>query len=74
MKRTWLEEIRKNKGFTHAQMGKMLGVTRQAYTSIENGRRNPSLSVALKLCKILDFDPALFLDKEVAVRNHEKAI
>lgn len=74
MKRAWLVKKRKDKGFTHAELGEMLGVTRQAYSLIESGTRNPSLMVALKLSVTLDFDPILFLDNAYSVRKQEEAI
>lgn len=73
MKRLWLEELRKDQKCSQSDIGKQLGITRQAYTHIETGTRNPSLFVALRLSLILGFDPLLFLDKEYSVGKQVEA-
>lgn len=72
MKRFWLEELRKERHLTQADMGKLLGTSRQSYTHIESGARNPSLVIALKLSSILSFDPILFLEKGFAKCEHQE--
>ncbi|MGF0144888.1 helix-turn-helix transcriptional regulator [Sharpea azabuensis] len=44
-----IEEIRKIKGIRQDELGKMLGVSRQTISSLENGRYNPSIMLAQKI-------------------------
>ena len=44
-----IEEIRKEKGNRQDELGKMLGVSRQTISSLENGRYNPSIMLAHKI-------------------------
>ena len=59
-KREWLIQIRKAKGFTRADVIKKAKITLQMYYYIENNQRNPSVKLARKIAKILDFDWILF--------------
>jgi len=43
---------RKNKGMTQKEVAEILGITKAAYSNIETGRRNPSLSVTVGLQKL----------------------
>ncbi len=47
-----IEEIRNNKGIRQEELAKMLGVSRQTISSLENGRYNPSIMLAHKLAKL----------------------
>ena len=49
-----VEEIRNIKGIKQAELGKMLGVSRQTISSLENGRYNPSIMLAYKIAKLFD--------------------
>ena len=44
-----IEEIRKEKGIRQDELGKMLGISRQTISSLENGRYNPSIMLAHKI-------------------------
>ncbi|MCT4661981.1 MAG: helix-turn-helix transcriptional regulator [Tissierellales bacterium] len=44
-----LEQIRKSKNLSQDQLSKLLKVSRQTISSIENGRYNPSILLAFKL-------------------------
>lgn len=46
-----LEEIRKQKGITQEELAEILEVSRQTIGSIENGRYNPSLILAIKIAR-----------------------
>jgi putative transcriptional regulator len=46
-----LEEIRKEKGVTQEELADILQVTRQTIGSLENGRYNPSITLAFKLAR-----------------------
>ena len=49
-----IEEIRNIKGIKQEELGKMLGVSRQTISSLENGRYNPSIMLAYKIAKLFD--------------------
>lgn len=49
-----IEEIRSRKGIKQDELGKMLGVSRQTISSLENGRYNPSITLAYKISKLFD--------------------
>ena len=47
-----LNELRAERGWTQAQLATEAGVSRQTINSIETGRFEPSLTLALKLAKL----------------------
>ena len=49
-----IEEIRISKGIKQDELGKILGVSRQTISSLENGRYNPSIMLAYKIAKLFD--------------------
>ncbi len=49
MKRLILESKRANLGLSQEQVALALGISRPFYTQIENGTRDPSVKVALKI-------------------------
>ncbi len=49
-----LEEIRKEKGIKQDELAKVLEVSRQTISSIENGRYNPSIILAFKIARFFD--------------------
>ena len=46
-----IEEIRKEKGVRQDELAKAMGVSRQTISSLENGRYNPSISLAYKIAR-----------------------
>ena len=44
-----IEEIRKEKGIRQEEFAKFIGVSRQTISSLENGRYNPSITLAYKI-------------------------
>jgi putative transcriptional regulator len=46
-----LRELRSIDSVSQAKMGDVLGVSRQTINSIENGKYDPSLSLAFKISK-----------------------
>lgn len=52
--RNRVREMRKRRQWTQEEMGDLLEVSRQTINSIENGRYDPSLTLALKIAKLLD--------------------
>lgn len=52
------------KGFTQQEIAKAIGISRTAYTNIENHKRKPTVKTTQKLGMILDFPwPRLFENK-----------
>ena len=49
--RNRLEEIRKSNGITQEELASVLEVSRQTIGSLENGRYNPSITLAFKISK-----------------------
>ena len=46
-----IEEIRKEKGILQDDFAKVMGVSRQTISSLENGRYNPSIMLAHKIAE-----------------------
>ena len=57
---TSLEERRLKKGLSQEEVAREAGISRAAYTNIENGKRRPSPEVAQKIAKVLKFKWTLF--------------
>ena len=51
-----LADFRKKFGFNQAELGKLVGVSRQTISLIERGDYNPSVTVALTIAKVLGVD------------------
>ena len=49
-----IEEIRKERGIRQEEFAKYMGVSRQTISSLENGRYNPSITLAYKSAKYFD--------------------
>ena len=47
-----IEEIRNQKGIRQEELAKLMGVSRQTISSLENGRYNPSILLAHKIAKL----------------------
>lgn len=63
--RNRVRELRTKAGLTQEELGNRAGVSRQTIISIEGGRYDPSLSLALNLSKLLGRSvEELFLPEE----------
>ena len=49
-----IEALRNQKGIRQEELGKLLGVSRQTISSLENGRYNPSILLAYKIAKLFN--------------------
>ena len=49
-----IEEIRKERGVRQEEFAKLMGVSRQTISSLENGRYNSSILLAYKIAKYFD--------------------
>lgn len=62
LKRVWLEKIRKDNNLTHQDVATEIKISRQYYGMIENGERDPSVTIAKKIGKLLNFKWTLFFE------------
>ena len=49
-----IEQIRKERGIRQEEFAKFMGVSRQTISSLENGRYNPSITLAYKIAKFFN--------------------
>ena len=49
-----IEEMRNEKGVRQEELARAMGVSRQTISSLENGRYNPSITLAYKIAKFFD--------------------
>lgn len=54
MKKRTLQELRKNKKLTQEQAVKILAITKEYLSMLENGDRNPSDTLKEKMAKLYD--------------------
>lgn len=60
-----LREQRIKGNYTQETIAKELGISRPTYTNIENGRKNPSFTIALRIKNLLNYsDDDIFLDEQ----------
>ncbi len=52
------------------EVAKTVGIAQASYSNIENGKREPSVSVAKKIATVLDFDWTLFFDERLPDRDN----
>lgn len=72
--RAWLKEIRDSKGLTQEKVAKLSGISRSHYTHIEQGTKTPSVEVAKRIAKQLDFDWTFFFEDKSSLKEHKQAI
>ena len=58
-----LVEIRKDKHLTQEDVAQAAGITRVAYTNIENGKRHPSPKVAKRIASVLEIPWTVFFEE-----------
>ena len=49
--RNRIEELRKARGISQAEFAKLMKVSRQTISSLENGRYNPSIELAYRVAR-----------------------
>lgn len=69
MKRIQLIETRKKLGLTQADLASATGIHRSYYGLIENGNRNPSLGIAIKIATALKSDIEYLFPDEIFFAN-----
>jgi transcriptional regulator with XRE-family HTH domain len=60
--RKWLINIRNNENLTQNEVADSIGISRAYVTSIETGTRQPSVKVAKRIAKLLNFEWTIFFD------------
>ncbi|WLR50071.1 helix-turn-helix transcriptional regulator [Bacillus tianshenii] len=71
MKRNWLVNLRKEKGYTQEVVSEKVGIERPYYTQIETGSRRPSVQVAQKIAQELNFDWTIFFANECSEKRQD---
>ncbi len=64
MERTWLKQIRINKGLEQKEIAKKIGKSQVCYYYIESGQRNPSVELAQKIADVLEFEWTMFYPRK----------
>ena len=49
-----VRELRSQRGWSQAELGERLGVSRQTVNAIETGRYDPSLPLAFKIARLFE--------------------
>ncbi|UAT29969.1 helix-turn-helix transcriptional regulator [Bacillus badius] len=62
--RNWLKELRLQKKLTHSEVAQKANIERSYYTMIEQGNRNPSVTVAKAIAKAIGFDWTIFFENQ----------
>lgn len=70
--RVWLIKRREASKMTQDKISDMAGISRSAYSNIENGERNPSVETAKKIATVLDFDWTKFFEKDDEMLKEEE--
>ena len=67
-----LEEIRKERGIKQEELAAALEVSRQTIGSLENGRYNPSITLAFKLARFFDMSIEDIFIYEEEIENEKE--
>ncbi len=67
----FIAELRKQKGYTQAELANVLGVTDRAISKWENGRGMPDFSLIVPLCDALDISVSDFFNGETVKSDKE---
>lgn len=64
--RNRIEQIRKEQGIRQDELARLMGVSRQTISSLENGRYNPSIFLAYKIAKFfgMTIEDVFIFDEE----------
>jgi putative transcriptional regulator len=72
VKREWMKELRQYKDLTVREIALELGISHQHYSDIENGRRNPSVELSMKMAEYFDVPIEQFLEDRTKFKKGEK--
>lgn len=62
-----ITELRKEKSLTQIDLARRVSVSRQTIISLENGKYNPSITLAYKIAKVfgLSIEDVFIFDEEI---------
>ncbi len=67
-----LKEIRNNKKMTYQQVADEIGISKEYYWMIENGKRRITYELAVKIAQVFKSSPDfIFLDNELTRGEHK---
>jgi transcriptional regulator with XRE-family HTH domain len=66
----WIAEVRETRGVTQAEFGKMLGISKQAVSQLEQEARRPTTRTVAKIANLFGVDPGKIFVLSV---NHDDA-
>lgn len=69
----WLIKLRSKKDLTQGEVAKMANMPRTTYSSIEQGRRRPSVENAMRIASALGFDWTIFFESELRELTQKEA-
>ncbi|REJ09422.1 helix-turn-helix domain-containing protein [Halobacillus trueperi] len=64
--RRWLIQLRKEQQLTQQEVAAGAHIDRAYYAQIENGTRNPSMTVASRIASYLHINPSLFFSEQLS--------
>lgn len=67
-----IKKIRKQKGIKQQTVASELGITVSAYSMLETGQNELSLSQFLKVCKVLETHPMTFFYNQKLAENSQR--
>lgn len=70
--RNWLKKTRMKKCKTQYEVAELSGISRSYYTKIELGIKTPTVDVAKKIAKTLDFDWSNFFEEECSLKERKQ--
>lgn len=66
-----IRDYRKSKGVSQMHLSKVTGIENDVISAVENGNRNLRANEFLLLCKGLEVDPKIFMDKLLENENQK---
>lgn len=72
--RTWLKEKRLKSKMTQEQVALKVGIARTTYAMYEQGERDPSVGVAVKIGDVLKFKWTLFFEDKAHETRTKKQV
>lgn len=72
MKRTWMKQLRNEKGLKTREIAEIFGISFQHYNDIENGRRNPSIELSVKMAEFFDVPLEKLIEGRTKFRKEEE--
>lgn len=70
--RHWLKTIRMKKCKTQYEVAELSGISRSYYTNVELGIKTPTVDVAKKIAKTLDFEWSIFFKENCSLKEHKR--